>query len=128
MYNDRCLVCGEIVPEGRDVCPDCTHRIIMQAVPTNVTVQWFPQNEMRLEDMRRVLVNFIGMMPGSYRHRTANATVVRDIILHGTQDASIKSCCALCKAIGCDPFGYGFPEWTLEEMGGRKEARGHATD
>lgn len=23
MSEDRCVICGEIVPEGRMICPDC---------------------------------------------------------------------------------------------------------
>lgn len=127
MYEDRCLVCGEIVPEGREVCPDCVNRI-GNGRPVEVTVHILPRNQMRVEDIRRVLVNFIAMMPKAYRRRTANATVVHDIIQRGTGEAGFSSCCAVCEDIGCDPFGYAFPDWSLEEMGGRKEVRGHAAD
>lgn len=124
MYNDRCLICGETVPEGRDACPDCVNRI-GNGRPVEVTVHILPRNQMRAEDIRRVLVNFIARMPKTYRRRNANATVVRDIIQGGTGEAGFSSCCAVCEAIGCDPMAYEFPAWTLEEMGGRKEVRGH---
>lgn len=127
MYEDRCLICGETVPEGRDVCPDCVNRI-GNGRPVEVTVRILPRNQMRVEDIRRVLVNFIRQMPRAYRRRNANATVVRDIILKGTGYAGFESCCTICEAIGCDPMAYEFPEWSLEDMGGRKEVRGDAAD
>lgn len=27
MSVDRCVMCGEIIPEGRQVCPDCQRRV-----------------------------------------------------------------------------------------------------
>lgn len=26
MAEDRCVCCGEIIPEGRQVCPNCEHK------------------------------------------------------------------------------------------------------
>ena len=28
MDADRCVMCGEIIPEGRQVCPNCEARIM----------------------------------------------------------------------------------------------------
>lgn len=139
MYEDRCLICGETVPEGRDVCPDCMNRSyeaittaiqgiavaakhVSTAAQKVLTEFAFP-SLMRVEDIRRVLVNYIRQMPRAYRRRNANATVVRDIILKGTGYAGFENCCTICEAIGCDPMAYEFPEWSLEDMGGRKEVR-----
>lgn len=27
MNNNRCVCCGKIIPEGRQVCPDCVEKI-----------------------------------------------------------------------------------------------------
>lgn len=26
--DDRCVICGEIIPEGRMVCPNCEEKIL----------------------------------------------------------------------------------------------------
>ncbi|MBQ6922380.1 MAG: hypothetical protein IJQ66_04755 [Clostridia bacterium] len=26
MDENRCIVCGEVIPEGRDVCPNCEEK------------------------------------------------------------------------------------------------------
>lgn len=30
---DRCVCCGEIVPEGRQVCPQCEHKRYIYTIP-----------------------------------------------------------------------------------------------
>lgn len=85
------------------------------------TIHYMPHNEMRIEDIRRVLCNFVRCMPKAYRRRTRNAKVVMDIIQDGTGQAGYTSCVKVCEKIGCDPDGYKFPKWGLKEIGGRIE-------
>lgn len=85
------------------------------------TIYYMPTNEMCIEDIRRVLCNFERCMSKSYRRRTSNAEVVMDIIQHGTGQAGYTSCVKVCEKIGCDPDGYKFPKWGLEEIGGKIE-------
>lgn len=32
--SDKCLICGEYVPEGRQVCPNCEKRIAEKTTKT----------------------------------------------------------------------------------------------
>ena len=82
-------------------------------------IHHMPRNEMRVEDIRRVLIAFINRMPKTYRKRTANASVVMDIIQSYTGQAGFSSCCDVCRRIGCDPDAYEFPKWGLEDIGGK---------
>lgn len=84
-------------------------------------IYYTARNEMRDEDIRRVLLNFIDCMPKAYRKRTRNARVVMDIIQRGTGQAGMTSCCEVCRRIGCDPDAYSFPNWEPEELGARFE-------
>lgn len=34
---DRCVVCGEIIPEGRMVCPDCEQAAILKELKQQET-------------------------------------------------------------------------------------------
>ena len=31
--EDTCVICGEVIPEGRQVCPICEHRILYTSQP-----------------------------------------------------------------------------------------------
>ena len=35
MNEDRCVMCGEIIPEGRMVCPVCEHKIMQENAISN---------------------------------------------------------------------------------------------
>lgn len=61
------------------------------------TIHYMPHNEMRIEDIRRVLRNFVSCMPKAYRRRTRNAKVVMDIIQDGTGQAGYTSCVKVCE-------------------------------
>ena len=39
MADDRCLYCGEIIPEGRQVCPDCEAAFVGNGVTARVTLK-----------------------------------------------------------------------------------------
>lgn len=41
MKSDRCIICGEIVPEGRQVCPvcECSFMTKRRTIEANVTLQ-----------------------------------------------------------------------------------------
>lgn len=54
----------------------------------------------------RIIRNFLNCMSKTYRARTDNATVVRDIILCGTSAAGRTSSVAYCRKIGLDPYGH----------------------
>ena len=54
----------------------------------------------------RILRNFLAMMPKTYRKRTPNWVVVRDVILSGTRTAGCTSCMRYCHNIGIDPDAY----------------------
>lgn len=85
------------------------------------TIHYMPHNEMRIEDIRRVLLNFISFMPRTYRKGSTNAMVVMDIIQRGTGQSGFTSCIEVCRKIGCDPYAFKFPEWSLTEIGGSVE-------
>ena len=61
---------------------------------------------MTKEEEIRILKNFIRMMPKTYRNRTMNRTIVRDIILNGTSTAGSTSCTKKCLDLGIDPTGF----------------------
>lgn len=54
----------------------------------------------------RILRNFIRMMPKTYRKRTMNRTVVRDILMAGTSTMGSNSCVGKCIELNIDPDGY----------------------
>ena len=54
----------------------------------------------------RILKNFINCMTKTYRSRTANWCVVRDILMGGTPKMGSTSCIEKCTILGIDPFGY----------------------
>ena len=64
------------------------------------------KNTMSVEDELRVLRNFIGMLPKTYRKRTSNWVIVRDIIMFRTSTAGCTSCMEECGRLGIDPNGY----------------------
>lgn len=33
MMEDRCVICGKIIPEGRQVCPECERTAVSQDCP-----------------------------------------------------------------------------------------------
>lgn len=40
MKNNKCIVCGTIIPEGRQVCPNCESRPLhyMRMKPLNIDI------------------------------------------------------------------------------------------
>lgn len=60
------------------------------------------------KDELRILNNFICMMPKSYRKRTQNWVVVRDILLTNTATQGSTSCWLKCRELGINPDGYDF--------------------
>lgn len=65
------------------------------------------QQEMKLQ----ILSNFISNMPKIYRQRNVNSSVVRDILLRGTNHAGQGSCINECVALEIDPDGYDFVKY-----------------
>ena len=64
------------------------------------------QNHMSVDDELRVLANYIGAMPKTYRMRNSNWVIVRDIIMNRTRTAGCTSCMRECRRLGLDPDGY----------------------
>ena len=54
----------------------------------------------------RILRNYLSMMPKTYRKRTVNFVIVRDLIMQGTGTAGSTSCGKKCVELGIDPYGY----------------------
>lgn len=61
---------------------------------------------MTKEEELRILKNFIGMMPKTYRNRTMNRTIIRDILLSRTNTAGSTSCTRKCLDLEIDPTGF----------------------
>lgn len=61
-------------------------------------------------DERRILRNFVEMMPKTYRKRSPNWVLVRDLITKGTNHAGMTSAIQECYKIGIDPDGYEIKE------------------
>jgi hypothetical protein len=55
-----------------------------------------------------ILENFLYMMPKTYRNRSQNWVVVRDILLSGTSTGGQTSCIKKCRELGIDPYGHTF--------------------
>jgi len=61
---------------------------------------------MTKQEELRILKNFINMMTKSYRQRSINRTVVRDILMAGTSTMGSTSCAEKCEELGIDPYAY----------------------
>jgi len=61
---------------------------------------------MNSHDELRIVKNFIASMPKTYRKRTINRTIVRDILMRGTSTAGSTSCGMKCIELGIDPYTY----------------------
>ena len=62
--------------------------------------------EWQRDDELRIVKNFLGMMPKTYRKRSMNFVVVRDILMTGTSKMGRTSCCEKCTELGINPYGY----------------------
>lgn len=61
---------------------------------------------MKKETELIILNNFISSMPKSYRKRTINWCVVRDIFMRGTSTMGSTSCIGKCIDLDINPYGY----------------------
>ncbi len=61
---------------------------------------------MEIKDELRIVKNFLSHMPKTYRKRSMNFVVVKDILMRGTSTAGMGSCCKKCLELGIDPYGY----------------------
>jgi hypothetical protein len=58
------------------------------------------------DESLRILKNFLNCMTKTYRTRTCNWCVVRDLIMQGTSTAGMTSCIEKCRELCIDPHGY----------------------
>ena len=53
MNDNKCLFCGEIIPEGRQLCPTCETREKGQTVTVKTIIKMTEQQKQAVEDARR---------------------------------------------------------------------------
>lgn len=58
MADNRCVICGEVIPEGFLVCPNCESKSLNQQLETQIEIAKINHEEEKREQ-RRDIVDYI---------------------------------------------------------------------
>ena len=83
--DDRCIICGTIIPEGRQVCPYCEHVTYYEREPKerrkSMGIDW--KRKLTSRKFWVALCNFIGMLVMAFGYSEGTADRITALVLAG---------------------------------------------
>lgn len=88
MNDNRCLFCGTIIPEGRQLCPLCEQREKFQKVEVKTILSMTEQKKKAVEEARRETAREI--LRDLYYEATSNITETIELIILQIEELAEK--------------------------------------